>query len=148
VWHAVVRRRFPDVRSISIDELRARMGSVRPPVLLDARTREEFDVSHLEGAVPAPDRDAALEALAGEPPDREIVVYCSVGWRSARLAEELAARGFGRVRNLEGAIFRWANRGLPLHRNGERATRVHPFDATWGLLLEPERRAPLPRARS
>jgi hypothetical protein len=48
------------------------------------------------------------------------------------------------VQNLEGSIFQWANEHRPLVRDGQRETRVHPYNAVWGRLLAPEVRAPLP----
>jgi hypothetical protein len=58
----------------------------------------------------------ALALLEGGPEDREVIV-CSVGYRSAYFAEELAGAGFTGVRNLEGSIFQWANSGHAVHRD-------------------------------
>ena len=141
---ADVRARYPEVPQVSLEALLA--GESDPaPLLLDARSREEFAVSHLRGAKHAPDEPAALALLAGVEPSREVVVYCSVGLRSSALAERLRARGFTRVANLEGGIFAWANAGQATWRGQEeseqRADEVHPFDERWGTLLAPERRA-------
>ena len=38
-----------------------------------------------------------------------IVVYCSVGYRSEKIAEELDKLGFTNVSNLYGGIFEWIN---------------------------------------
>lgn len=142
-WSAIlaeVRAKYPDVRQVSSAELLAR--EVDPgPILLDARSREEFEVSHLRGAACASDEAAAVSALAGVGSEREIVVYCSVGMRSAALAEKLNRRGFENVANLEGGIFAWANEGNPLYRGETVVEVVHPFDERWGALLAPERRA-------
>jgi rhodanese-related sulfurtransferase len=155
-WPAVladVRARYPDVPHVPLEFLRGRIDAADDgrPLLLDARSSAEYAVSHLAGARHAPDERTALAALAGAAPEREILVYCSVGVRSSALAEELRARGFTRAANLEGGIFAWANAGLPMVRKPragadgveEPAERVHPFDARWGALLVPERRAPL-----
>jgi rhodanese-related sulfurtransferase len=136
-----VRERHPDVAQVSVEEL-ARSSAERAPLLLDARSEEEHAVSHLLGARPARDEAAALATLADVEPEREIVVYCSVGLRSAALAEKLRRHGFTRVSNLEGGIFAWANAGLPTYRSAERADLVHPFDSRWGALLVESRRAP------
>ena len=82
-------------------------------VLLDARTAAEFNVSHLPGAVLASNARMALDALEVNDPERTVVVYCSVGYRSSRLAKQLRARGFENVFNLEGSLFQWANEGRP-----------------------------------
>jgi rhodanese-related sulfurtransferase len=110
-------------------------GDGAGPVLVDAREAEEFAVSHLAGARRLP----TLEAIAAEGLERHqpIVVYCSVGYRSARLAEDLRRAGYRNVRNLEGSLFHWANLGLPLAGAGPGERRVHPFGGLWGLLLEP-----------
>jgi rhodanese-related sulfurtransferase len=113
------------------------------PVLLDVRTPAEWKVSHLPGARqvdPQADASAAAGKVAKDAP---IVTYCAVGYRSGALAQRLRAAGYTRVQNLEGSIFEWANEHRPLARDGERVTRVHPYSALWGRLLQPEVRAPL-----
>ena len=112
-----------------------------PPLLFDVREPEEFAVSHLPGARRVGGVEDALRLLEGEPKDRAIVAYCSVGVRSGTLVEELRARGFGNVRNLSGSIFAWANAELPLRNADGPTERVHPFDATWGRFLRPEFRS-------
>jgi rhodanese-related sulfurtransferase len=114
------------------------------PILLDVRTRAEWKVSHLPHArLVLPDTDPT-PAVALLPKDAPIVTYCAIGYRSARAARELRAAGYTHVRNLEGAIFQWANEHRSLIHDGKRVTRVHPYSAFWGRLLEPEARAPLP----
>ncbi len=132
-----IRERFPSVRQVSIGELATRLERKGdPPLLLDVRAQEEFAVSHLAGARNAGTLGEALSILDGVPQDREIVVYCSVGQRSAALAEELSQKGFTGVRNLEGSIFAWANAGRPVVRGETRVERVHPYDRKWGCLLD------------
>ena len=148
-WRAVdalVAARHPDVAVVTTDALGAELEGDAAPLLLDAREPAEYAVSHLPGARRAdPDAsaDALAAALADVDRDRPVVVYCSVGVRSAGVAERLGAAGFGDVRNLEGSIFRWANEGRPLATEGGAADRVHPYDAAWGRLLDPARRADL-----
>ena len=145
---SAVRARYPEVTVVSTGELAEALSDpTRAPFLLDAREREEFAVSHLPGArridpdASAPELRAALaEVSVG----REIVVYCSVGYRSAGVAERLREAGFESVANLEGSIFRWANEGRPLVRgDGEPTDVVHPYSPMWGRLLHPARRARL-----
>ncbi len=110
-------------------------------VILDARQPEEFRVSHLYGARLAPSLEAALILLDGVPKSQRIVTYCSVGYRSSVLAVKLAAKGFTNVHNLEGSIFEWVNRGLPVFRGNERVWEVHWYNPWWGRLLQEELRA-------
>jgi hypothetical protein len=49
--------------------------------------------------------------------------------------------GYTEVFNVEGAIFAWADRGLPLVCGDQPTARVHPYDSTWSALLAAERRS-------
>jgi rhodanese-related sulfurtransferase len=110
--------------------------------LLDVRTPKEFAVSHLPGAqLIAPDAKPE-DVLAKLDRKRPVVVYCSVGYRSSKLAERLQAAGLAQVMNLEGSIFAWANEDRALEKDGQPATQVHPYNKRYGQMLKPERRAP------
>ncbi len=135
---SVISLRFPGVEWVERRELSDWMaaGDDSMLVLLDARSEEEFRVSHLRAARRV-DPAAEASSLAGLPRDARIVVYCSVGYRSAAVARRLTRAGYERVYNLEGGIFGWANEDRELHRGEEPASQVHPFDRTWGRLLDP-----------
>jgi rhodanese-related sulfurtransferase len=117
-----LRHKFANIEWISTGELADWLANTqRPaPVLLDVRTPEEWDVSHLPGA---------RRIEPGAPADK--------------LAERLRAAGFTNVRNLEGSIFQWANERRPLVRENTAVSQVHPYNSFWGRLLEDEVRAPL-----
>ncbi len=101
-------------------------------VLLDARARTEFETSHLPGARYVGYETFALDAVSDLPRDTTIVVYCSVGYRSERIAEKLKEAGFEKVYNLYGGIFEWANQNLPLHDSAGNPTRyIHTYDKRW-----------------
>lgn len=136
-----VRHDFPAIRRIEPkrveewleDKTRAQ------PTLLDVRTQPEFDISHLHNAQRvSPDAPASAIHLAKNQP---IVTYCSVGYRSGAFAQKLQQAGYTNVQNMSGSIFQWANEGRPVERDGQRVTKVHPYNATWGKLLNPELRA-------
>ena len=131
-----IRQTFPSVQHVSTDELARRLVDDRPPILLDIREREEFAVSSLPNARLATTAADALALIEGIPRDRAIVVYCSVGYRSADVARQLMAAGFSEVYNLEGSIFAWANEGRSIVRGNEVVGEVHPFNRKWGQLLE------------
>jgi len=132
----MIERDFPGTRAMTIEALEARLEVPGSPVrLIDVREAEEYRVSRLPGAVRMQDA-GRIGALAAEAPDRPVVLYCSVGYRSAAVAHALQSRGFGNVYNLRGSIFAWANRGLPLEGPEGPTRRVHPYDSHWGRLLE------------
>lgn len=130
-----IRRRFPSVRRISTAELADWLSRSPRPLLLDTRTAAEYAVSHLPQAQWFdPETEAAHFDLGAK--DAPIVTYCSVGYRSARVADRLQAAGFTHVANLEGSIFQWANEGKRVYRGGQPVRQVHPYNAAWGRLLD------------
>jgi rhodanese-related sulfurtransferase len=139
--------KFPEVNWLRTDELaRWRSDPREPqPVVLDARTDAEYGVSHLQGAVRIDPYRPSLRPLEGLAKDTFIVVYSSAGYRSARVASWLGKAGYTNVRNLAGSIFQWANEGRPLFKAENRpAAVVHPYDRTWGRLVEGKYRATVP----
>lgn len=157
---SLIRWQFPRVRRLSTEELASWLNQddrSNRPLLLDARSSAEYRVSHLKNAVWVPELNGESDLdrwwqAEGRQLERQleqqtgaIVVYCSVGYRSARLADRLQELGGDRVFNLEGSIFEWANRGYPVYRGegaaAEQVRQVHPYSVVWGLLLRPELRA-------
>lgn len=141
-----VRREFPSVPRIDPKQVADWLNdSKRPqPVLLDVRTRPEYEVSHIHGAQRV-DPDASAGAIS-IPRDKPIVTYCSVGYRSGAFAKKLQDAGYKNVQNMSGSIFEWANEGHPIERDGQRVDKVHPYNAKWGKLLKPGLRADVPPA--
>jgi rhodanese-related sulfurtransferase len=136
-WNLVnrwVHRQFPQVAHISTEQLAQWLASDRPnPILIDVRKPEEYAVSHLPGALHLP----TVEAIQHRdiPSDAAIVLYCSVGYRSARRSQQLQQTGYSHVMNLEGSLFEWHNQGYPIVANQEPVQQVHPYNRWWGLLL-------------
>lgn len=146
VVRRLTARKFPDVKWIGRADLarwREDPGRAQP-VVLDARTGQEFAVSHLKDAIRIDPYRPLLRPLRGFPKDTAIVVYASVGYRSARVAHWLAQQGYSNVQNLAGSIFQWANEGRPVFSQGRPTVEVHPYDDRWGLLLESQYRAKAP----
>jgi rhodanese-related sulfurtransferase len=142
-----LRSKFDDERWITTQQLADWLADKkRPaPVLLDVRSPAEWKVSHLPGARRVDPKADAQTAAGSIAKDGPIVTYCAVGYRSGAMAQRLRAAGYTEVQNLEGSIFQWANEHRPLVRDGEHVTRVHPYSAIWGRLLEPDVRAPVPQ---
>ena len=142
-WDAVfdwIKRDWPEVAQISTLELAGRMvaSSEANPLLIDVRTQEEYEVSHLPGAIWAETPSQIASALREVSDRRAVVFYCSVGVRSSRAAAELVRSGRANVFNLQGSIFKWANEGRPLIANDRAVHVVHPYNERWGVLLNPQ----------
>jgi rhodanese-related sulfurtransferase len=130
----LIQQKFPTVERISTGQLASWLASdLPPPVLIDARKPEEYAVSHLPGAHHLPTLAAVQQSTVSA--EAAIVVYCSVGYRSARLAQQLQDAGYTHAMNLEGSIFEWHNQGQPLVVDGEPTNSIHSYNRTWGMLL-------------
>ncbi len=140
---ALVRASFPGVPQMSVEELDRRLEEATPPLVIDVREPVEYEVSHLPGAIHAQGEDI-VEAIAAADPERPVVLYCSVGYRSSAAVADLIRSHDPalphRIWNLEGSIFAWANSGRPVFRGAVEVDRVHPYDRRWGKLLDPRPR--------
>ncbi|MEL7222718.1 MAG: rhodanese-like domain-containing protein [Bacteroidota bacterium] len=105
-------------------------------VFLDARELEEFEVSHIEGAHFVGYDNFEMDAVADIPKDKQVIVYCSVGYRSEKVSEQLIRAGYSNVSNMYGGIFEWKNAGHPVVDSTNVATeKVHAYNRTWGVWL-------------
>lgn len=100
--------------SISQAELADRIATRTAPLIIDVRTRSEFDSGHIPGAVNIPHTE--LPSRLGEveaKSDQEVVVYCEGGGRSMAAASALRGAGFSTVLHLEGDMRAWRDSQLP-----------------------------------
>jgi rhodanese-related sulfurtransferase len=98
--------------------------------LYDTRTRQEFDVSHIPGAIWIGENDTLSYNAEGTLP---VVVYCSIGYRSGKAGERLLQAGYPRVYNLNGGIFHWVNSGRKVVNNkGVTTDSIHGYSPLWG----------------
>lgn len=120
-----------------VPEVQVQHSSSDSSVLyLDAREQEEFAVSHLPGARCIGYEHFDEAAVAGLKKDQPIVVYCSVGIRSERIAERLITMGFTNVSNLYGGLFEWVNQEQSLvNEEGKHTKRVHGYNRLWSIWL-------------
>ncbi len=81
------------------------MDSEKDYVILDVRTKEEFDEYHIEGAVLIPNyeiKEKAESILTNK--EQLILVYCRSGRRSKNAASELVALGYTNIKEFGGII--------------------------------------------
>lgn len=93
----------PAIAEISADQLKKEMASANPPFLLDVRNQDEFDERRIDGSylIPLP---VLAERFGELDPNRDMVVHCKAGGRSARAIQFLQSKGFTKLRNLVGGI--------------------------------------------
>ncbi len=94
------------IREIEPSQLAQRLQRGEKLEIIDVREPYEWQIGHIPGA-----RLVPLGQIAEEIPRldkrRETILYCKVGGRSMRAAQQLANAGVADVRNLAGGILRW-----------------------------------------
>lgn len=99
-----------------VDPLTAKTRLENGAVLIDVREQNEFDEARVPGAtlIPLSEFASRFEEM---PKDKEIVLMCAGGVRSAQAAQFAAQHGF-KLTNLEGGIQAWHSQGLPVEFGG------------------------------
>lgn len=108
-------RAFSDVAPNEAEEMiRQNIGNV-DFVLLDVRTEAEFKAGHLGGAVNLDIQLAGFaDAIQKLDKEKNYLVYCRSGGRSARAMNMMKDKGFSSVYNLQGGITKWKAENHPM----------------------------------
>jgi sodium/bile acid cotransporter 7 len=121
------RKEFPEVPEIAPQEA-MRLLSEGRALFVDVREEREQAVSMLPSSI------TAKEFLEdpGRYRDRVLIGYCTISYRSGKLARQLAAKGVTLL-NLQGGMLAWVHAGGKLcDRNGE-TRRLHVYGRKWDL---------------
>ncbi len=126
--YAEYRKLFPDVPEMTVSQLLVaqKTGKV---VLVDVREPAEQEVSMIPGAIPG--RQFEEEGKLHE--TKQIVVYCTIGYRSGLYAKKLDKQD-RHVFNLKGGILAWAHAGKAVVDLKGPTKRVHVYGRAWNLL--------------
>lgn len=124
--HFLLREKVPFV---SVDSLQTM--ALQDLIILDTRAKEEYDVSHIPGAIfVGPTFNAAdVEQYEKE---KTVVVYCSVGYRSEKYGAAMQKMGYDKVYNLYGGIFEWVNNGQVVTTEEGNTSNIHTYNSNWG----------------
>jgi rhodanese-related sulfurtransferase len=100
--------RHPLLEEVGPPELAEAMAGQDAPLLVDVRTDPERAAAAIQPSLHV-GLDRFLERAPAEiPKERDVVVYCHVGARSAQAAVWMKANGWARVRSLAGGIDAWS----------------------------------------
>lgn len=138
-----LRSRFPNVGRIDADGLKSWFDNAGEPkpVVIDVRPQADYDFSHLPGAkrmaLSETPRIFDLPETTGE----SLVIYDAVGANAFPVADSLLKSGYAHVQVLEGGIFEWANRGLPLGGKQGATGRVRAGNSKFAAMLKRRARA-------
>ena len=111
------------VKEVEVSKINESDSSI---VFLDAREIEEYEISHIKNAIWIGYEDFNFSRVNNIAKNKDIVVYCSVGYRSEKIAERMVEAGFKNVSNMYGSIFEWVNQSKPVYDSkGQPTKKVH-----------------------
>jgi len=106
------------VRETNVEEVKKRMDRGETLAIIDVREESEFAKDHLPGAIHLGkgiiERD--IEARIPEL-DKELILYCGGGFRSALAADNLQKMGYNNVISMDGGIGEWREKNYPLTKD-------------------------------
>lgn len=123
-----IKKKFANVPEMKISEYKNL--APRDLILVDVRDTEEIKISTLPGAISL----VEYEKRQHEFTDKKIVVYCTIGYRSAKYVKKLKSKG-REAYNLEGSLLGWVhNGGLVVDSLGKPTQKVHVYGRQWNYL--------------
>lgn len=125
--YADYRKEFPGVAEINAEAAIALLSNP-DVVFVDVRTPGEQAVSKIPGAI----TDEALMDELDRYGAKRIIVYCTISYRSGKLASRLTEKGLT-VANLKGGLLGWVHAGGPLVRGDHPVRRLHVYGRKWDL---------------
>ncbi|HEY9750467.1 MAG TPA: rhodanese-like domain-containing protein [Allocoleopsis sp.] len=107
--------RPPVLRSKSrVYDLKARLDWGEPALtIIDVRDRNQFNLSHITGAISMPLQDLPDRTLDCLEFDRDLYVYGDIDEEAAEAAAKLRAAGYHNVSELRGSLPAWKAVGYP-----------------------------------
>ena len=94
--------------------LKARERGEKDFVLIDVREPNEYDIVSIPGSVLIPkDKFLMGDALANLPIDKQIVLHCKVGGRSAEVLAAVKGAGFNDAIHVGGGVLAWVSQIEP-----------------------------------
>lgn len=115
----MLKRRIMGIKTISPQDLYRRIKLGHNVVLLDVRSKRDYEEGHIMGASLHPleffnAANIIHKVCAPFPTLPTIYVVCASGSDSMKACQHLANAGYDYIINLEGGMRAWAMEGLPL----------------------------------
>lgn len=97
-----------NVKNITAEEAYKLVNEDKELVILDVRTKEEYDDGHIKGAklIPVQILNSKIDEIE-DLRDKPILIYCASGGRSPRAVQILADNDFQKIYHLSRGISSW-----------------------------------------
>ena len=121
------KKKFPEVQDVTPREA-MELSDTGKVVFIDVRGPDEQSVSRLPGAI------SAYVYLENPEKYNDYIKigYCTIGYRSGILAQELNHKGIP-VYNLRGGLLAWVHDGGKVYNGTEETHRIHTYSREWNL---------------
>jgi sodium/bile acid cotransporter 7 len=121
------KKDFPGVPDIQISDA-MRLLQEGKALFIDVREEKEQQESMLPGAVTEKQFLKNPEKYR----DRTLIGYCTISYRSGKLAEKLNAQGITLL-NLKGGLLAWVHAGGKVYDQSGETKRIHVYGKKWNL---------------
>ena len=112
---AIVNDAKTRIRETTVEEVKSDREAGIDHVLVDTREDSEWNATHAAGAIHLGKGIIERDIEGAIPdPDRQIVLYCGGGYRSALAADALQKMGYTNVFSLAGGWRAWKAAGMPV----------------------------------
>lgn len=101
------------IREVSVADTQERVK--QGATLIDVREDNEFDAAHAAGAMHMGRGIIERDIVQTYPEkDKELILYCGGGYRSALAADMLQKMGYTNIRSMAGGWAAWKDSGAPV----------------------------------
>ena len=126
----LVDEAMAQVRTCTVDDVRARLDDPQVQIV-DIRDVRELGEGTIRGALHAPrgmlefwvDPASPYHKPVFADEDREFILFCGLGWRSALAAKALQDMGMTNVAHIGGGWTAWRDAGAPTETREEQKAR-------------------------
>jgi len=142
---------LPDIVEEFPWDVDEKLAGEKPPLILDIREPDEFKAMHIQGALPVPrgilesaceyDYEETVGELA-EAREREVVVVCRSGNRSALAAYTMQLMGYRKISSMKTGLRGWNDYELPLVDASGQSVPVDTADEFFATHLRPDQLKP------
>ncbi len=106
-------------------------------LVLDCREEEEYNISHIPNSIwIGNNNDRLFWSRLPNDNIKPVLIYCSIGYRSAIIGQKIADSLHYEIYNLKYGIFNYNHHKNPLRDSlGKPTKEVHPYSKFWGLFV-------------
>ena len=104
MFKKILKKLYRHKEDISVREMLEILKTNSNAILLDVRSKQEYEEGHINGSINIPVYDLEKNAKIKLNKENIIIVYCSAGVRSKRAIQTLKKLGYKNLYNIEGGI--------------------------------------------